>query len=426
MLTCRVLKLTLPHKQNHYYGLQHPMKPQRLRLTHHLLLSYGLYQKMEVFRPHKASPEELQNFHAKEYIDFLSKVSPATEQDMQRQCDKFMVGGVSDCPSFDGLFDFMSMCAGGSMDAAVRINRGVADVCVNWAGGLHHAKKAEAEGFCYINDIVLCILELLKYHARVLYVDIDIHHGDGVEEAFYTTNRVMTCSFHKYGDFFPGSGAVEDIGSGAGKYCSVNVPLMKGLDDASFEMVFKPVIDRIFQNYAPEAVVMCCGADSIAGDRIGCWNLTLKGHASAVSYLKSFGVPLVLLGGGGYTPRNVARCWAYETATAMGVEDSLKDEIPENEMYQSYGPDYRLHLDVDRTLTNRNTRNHVDSLLQQVLDNLNRLGGPPSVPFQDVPADFFQLEEEDDGVIENTDESRDKKQRLTFPPETACSDGMLD
>lgn len=92
---------------------------------------------------------------------------------------------------------------------AVKLNHGESDIAINWAGGLHHAKKSEASGFCYINDIVLAILELLKYHARVLYIDIDIHHGDGVEEAFYTTDRVMTVSFHKYGEYFPGTGDIR-------------------------------------------------------------------------------------------------------------------------------------------------------------------------------------------------------------------------
>jgi len=116
----------------------------------------------------------------------------------------------------------------------VRLNHGLSDICINWSGGLHHAKKSEASGFCYMNDIVLSILELLKYHARVLYIDIDIHHGDGVEEAFYTTDRVMTCSFHKYGDFFPGTGDIEDIGDGNGKYYSVNFPLKDGIGDEDF------------------------------------------------------------------------------------------------------------------------------------------------------------------------------------------------
>jgi histone deacetylase 1/2 len=95
--------------------------------------------------------------------------------------------------------------------------------------------------FCYVNDIVLAILELLKYHQRVLYIDIDVHHGDGVEEAFYMTNRVMTVSFHRYGDFFPGTGDVKDIGEGEGKGYAINVPLLDGLDDDNFIEIYKNV-----------------------------------------------------------------------------------------------------------------------------------------------------------------------------------------
>lgn len=125
---------------------------------------------------------------------------------MSAAAQRFNVGEMTDCPVFDGLYEFCQAYTGASLDGAVRLNHGAADICINWAGGLHHAKKGEASGFCYVNDIVLSILELLKYHARVLYIDIDIHHGDGVEEAFYVTDRVMTCSFHKFGDFFPGTG----------------------------------------------------------------------------------------------------------------------------------------------------------------------------------------------------------------------------
>ena len=176
------------------------------------------------------------------------------------------------------------------------------------SGGLHHAKKSEASGFCYVNDIVLAILELLKYHQRVLYIDIDIHHGDGVEEAFYTTDRVMTVSFHKYGEYFPGTGSVHDIGVGSGKNYSLNFPLLDGMDDHSFEQIFRTIIARVMQSYKPGAVVLQCGADSLSGDRLGCFNLSLKGHGSCVEYMKSFNVPLLLLGGGGYTVRNVSRC----------------------------------------------------------------------------------------------------------------------
>lgn len=114
------------------------------------------------------------------------------------------------CLAQNSLLTFFLLCTTETrIEGAARLNNGSCDIAVNWAGGLHHAKKTEASGFCYVNDIVLSILELLRYHPRVLYIDIDIHHGDGVEEAFYTTDRVMTVSFHKHGEYFPGTGEVR-------------------------------------------------------------------------------------------------------------------------------------------------------------------------------------------------------------------------
>lgn len=146
-----------------------------------------------------------------------------------------------DNPPYEGAFEFCSISAGGSISGAHRLGNGAADVAINWAGGLHHAKKTAASGFCYINDIVLGILELLRTFPRVLYVDIDCHHGDAVEEAFYTTDRVLTCSLHKFGDFFPGTGYMEDRGVQKGWKYSVNVPFRQGLCDESFHNVFEPV-----------------------------------------------------------------------------------------------------------------------------------------------------------------------------------------
>lgn len=139
------------------------------------------------------------------------------------------------------------------------MNHKSSDICINWAGGLHHAKKQSASGFCYVNDIVLAILELLKYHQRVLYIDIDVHHGDGVEEAFYTTNRVMTVSFHRYGDFFPGTGDIKDMGENEGKGYAVNVPLLNGLDDDSFYEIYKNIMEAVRQRFRPES--SCCSAE---------------------------------------------------------------------------------------------------------------------------------------------------------------------
>lgn len=214
-------------------------------------------------------------FHSDEYVKFIQNIRPDNILDFNKQMQRFNVG--EDCPVFEGLYEFCQISAGGSLAGAVKLNRKLTDIAINWAGGLHHAKKSEASGFCYINDIVLAILELLKYHQRVLYIDIDIHHGDGVEEAFYTTDRVMTVSFHKFGEYFPGTGDLRDIGAGRGKYYAVNFPLRDGIDDDSYETIFKPVMTKVMESYQPNAVVLQCGADSLTGDRLGCFNLTLKG-----------------------------------------------------------------------------------------------------------------------------------------------------
>lgn len=371
----------------YYYGPGHPMKPHRLRMTHQLLLSYGLYRKMEVYRPRRCSDQMMQRFHSVDYIDFLQKISPDNLKSFASQMQTFNVGEYTDCPVFDGLFEFCSTYTGCSLDGAVKLNHGLTDIAINWSGGLHHAKKMEASGFCYVNDIVLAILELLKYHPRVLYIDIDIHHGDGVEEAFYTTDRVMTVSFHKYGDFFPGTGDIKDVGAKAGKYYSVNVPLQEGIDDASYEQVFKPVMERVMEVYRPTAVVLQCGADSLTGDRLGCFNLTLKGHAACVEFMKSFNVPLLVLGGGGYTVRNVARCWTYETSVL--VNSPIPTELPYNDFFEYFSPDFKLHLSPSPTMENQNRPEELHGITSRILQNLKSLQGAPSVQMHPTPPDFM-------------------------------------
>ncbi len=249
-------------------------------------------------------------------------------------------------------------------------------MCINWAGGLHHAKKSEASGFCYVNDCVLGILELLKHHQRVLYIDIDIHHGDGVEEAFYTSNRVMTLSLHKFGEYFPGTGDWRDTGFGKGENYSVNAPLRDGMDDESYRYIFRPVIDQIMASFQPSAILLQCGADSLAGDRLGCFNLSLTGHGECVSYMKSFGLPMLVCGGGGYTMRNVARCWTYETSILVGQE--IPDELPFNDYFEYYGPDYRLHI-TPSNMENLNDRRYLDFLREKLVMQLKKCEAAPGV-----------------------------------------------
>lgn len=217
----------------------------------------------------------MERFHTKEYVDFLRRINPRNAKDFADDFERcipfdctlirqslflavwttpFLMecSTTAVCIVVLRLVGFILLCIT-VLDAASRLNQGLNQICVNWSGGLHHAKKAEASGFCYMNDIVLAILELLKQlilsqhvfihrvYQRVMYIDIDIHHGDGVEEAFYNTDRVMTVSFHKYGNYFPGSGSVDEVGVGKGKNYSVNVPLEDGMTDDKYQQIFDPV-----------------------------------------------------------------------------------------------------------------------------------------------------------------------------------------
>ena len=260
-------------------------------------------------------------------------------------------------------------------------------MAINWSGGMHHARKWQAYGFCYVNDIVLSILELLRHHARVLYVDIDVHHGDGVEEAFYMTDRVMTLSLHKWGGldgFFPRTGDVRDVGIGPGRRYSVNVPLKDGISDDAYLALFRPLFDRICEWYRPGAVVLQCGADSLAGDAIGCFNLSLRGHSDCVKHVhgtcEDLGMGLLLLGGGGYTTHNVARAWTYETAVCLGQE--IPQELPPSIHYARHD---RIDVPASASIVDRNDRLYLERIFQRIVDTLNGMPCAPSVQLHAVP-----------------------------------------
>ncbi|KEP60775.1 UNVERIFIED_CONTAM: histone deacetylase HDAC2 [Hammondia hammondi] len=311
------------------------------------------------------------------------------------QMARFNVG--EDCPVFDGLWDYCQTYSGGSIEGARRVVRGEYDWAINWAGGLHHGKKHEASGFCYINDCVLAALEFLRFKHRVLYVDVDIHHGDGVEEAFYTSPRVLCCSFHKYGDYFPGTGALDDVGIDEGLGYSVNVPLSDGVDDAMYTRLFRQVMDMIMESYRPEAVVLQCGADSLSGDRLGCFNLSIDGHSEAVRYFCSKDVPALFLGGGGYTLRNVPRCWATETGYVLGL--SLNPNIPEESAYVGYyGPDSTLHVRTSN-MENRNEDSYVQHVVERISQTLKDHVRPVGAQ---ISANYFM----DDSVMDKSDQMR--------------------
>ncbi|OIR57102.1 MAG: histone deacetylase 1 [Amphiamblys sp. WSBS2006] len=380
---------------NFNYGRSHPMKPYRIEMAHSLVVAYDIHEKMQIFRPPRATQRDMAKYHTDEYIEFLQKVTPETIATFRDQAHRFNV--TEDSPAFDGLYTYCQMSAGASVAGAIRLNHSLSDITINWAGGLHHAKKSEASGFCYVNDIVLGILELLKYHTRVLYIDIDVHHGDGVEEAFYTTDRVMTASFHQEGEFFPGTGVLTDTGYGKGKRYSVNVPLKEGVDDITYEMIFKDVIGAVLNFYRPGAVVLQSGADSLAGDRLGSFNLSSRGHASCLQFLKKQNIPILVLGGGGYTVQNVARCWAYETAVAADI--SVETDLRYTEHSDFYFPEPSLIVHPGE-MENKNTPEYLNHCREYIIESLREITHAPSVQQGHVPDDFYPIKDRSEQILQ--------------------------
>ncbi|KAI0312118.1 histone deacetylase [Amylostereum chailletii] len=368
----------------HHYGEHHPMKPHRMSLTNALVMGYGLDKQIHnVYNPRPATREELQAYHDPKYIDFLSRVTPSNQDEMKHLIDSFNC--VEDCPIFADMYEFCKMYAGGSLAGARKLAAGTTDIAINWSGGLHHAKRGEASGFCYVNDIVLAILELLKYHPRVLYIDIDIHHGDGVELAFYHSNRVMTVSFHKYtGDFFPGTGKLDDNGAGLGKHFCLNVPLQDGIDDGMYMTVFKTVINDTVDHFKPTSIVLQCGADSLGLDCLGAFNLSIAAHGECVNHVRTFDVPLLVVGGGGYTLKNVSRCWTYETAVLVGAE--VPDELPAT-VYDPFFEDsgWKLHPPLTGKVENQNSAASLQRITIGIREKLRYLSAAPSVNMQEIP-----------------------------------------
>ncbi|KAI8854339.1 hypothetical protein BC829DRAFT_413250 [Chytridium lagenaria] len=232
-----------------HYGEGHPMKPARLALAHNLSSGMGCIRRWRRIS-RRSTEEEMTEFHSEDYIEFLKRVTPDNVNSFSKFLHRFNIG-VEDCPTLHGA----------SIEGARKLCCG-SDIAINWAGGLHHAKKFEASGFCYVNDIVLGILQLLRIYPRVLYIDIDVHHGDGVQEAFYQSDRVMTVSFHRYdGTFFPGTGALDETGFKAGKNHAINIPLQEFIDDESYAYIFEKVMTNVMEVF--DLVRSCCSVGRI-------------------------------------------------------------------------------------------------------------------------------------------------------------------
>jgi acetoin utilization protein AcuC len=354
------------------YGLTHPLKSFRLKLTYELIKSCGLLslQDTKLIEPEMANEEDLLMFHEEGYINILK----ALNNGRMIPVAEFFGIGPGDNPVFQGMYDWSRLVTGASLKAASLVASGEVDIAFNISGGLHHAMSNYASGFCYINDPVIAIMSLLKKGYRVAYIDIDAHHGDGVQNAFYKSNKVLTISVHETGNMlFPGTGFENETGEGDGSGYSVNIPMPSGSDDALFIYAFNEIVPPIIKKFQPDIVVSQLGIDSFYNDPLAHLNYTTVGFCEAVRKIREISPKWVALGGGGYNMANVARAWTL--AWVIMNEAEIPDEIPAEflEKYSQYGfqnKDIRDKDYVEKRLQKSEMRQEVEIVISYIKKNV--------------------------------------------------------
>lgn len=308
------------------YGPMHPLKMYRLKLTWALMEAYQLIglPNMTVIEPRPATEEEVLSFHKLEYVEALKIVNSGFWFN-----EAYRYGlGAGDCPIFKGVYEGSLLMCGASVVAAEQLISGAAQVTFNIAGGLHHAMPDYASGFCYFNDPVVAINKLLEHFDKVAYIDIDAHHGDGVQFAYYRSDRVLTISIHESPLYlFPGrSGFIEELGEDEGYGYSVNLPLLPYAGDDVFLKAFDEVVMPLVRAYDPDVLVSQLGVDTFQTDPLTHMELTTNAFCHTIRAFKASGKPWLALGGGGYDVANVCRGWTLAWAIMNGAE--LPDEVP--------------------------------------------------------------------------------------------------
>ena len=290
------------------YGQGHPLRNLRLELTYDLISACELLPlpSARCLDPEPATEDELLLFLLPDYLRVL-KVADAG----QTPAAALRYGlGTPDNPILPGIYRWSALVAGASLLAMRLVDSGEVSRAFNISGGLHHAGPGRASGFCYINDAALIIADLCRRGRRIAYVDIDVHHGDGVQWAFYDTDQVLTLSIHESGDtLFPGTGFVGELGVGKGEGYSVNVPLPPAADDEIFLWAFNEVIPPLVEAFRPDILVTQLGIDSHKTDPLSHVGISLRAFVQMVRRLKELCGRWVALGGGGYDLRNVPRAW---------------------------------------------------------------------------------------------------------------------
>jgi len=301
------------------FGRNHPLSIPRVASVMSLCEALGWWDDGEFRLAEAASGEVLSRFHDADYIQALRDADQAGRVEVPER-ERYAIG-TSENPIFPGVFERAATAVGGSILAAqLALEQGSA---FHPAGGTHHGMRDRAHGFCYFNDPAFAIQTLLDGGAaRVLYVDLDAHHGDGVQQAFLHQERVLCVSIHER-DRWPHTGAADDRGAGFAR----NFPVPPGFHDAELAFLMNEAVLPQAERFGPEAVVITCGTDALAGDPLSAMALSNCGLWEAVDSLRSLSPATVVLGGGGYNPWTLARCWTGLWARLSGR--AIPDSLPE-------------------------------------------------------------------------------------------------
>ncbi len=327
------------------YGDEHPFKIQRINLAFELMRQFGLTELpgADIVDCPRVDESALLTFHTSDYLDRLREFNSSDEP---RADFRYGLGDL-DNPVFKGFYDWSTLVAGGTVEAARLVTEEGYNVAFSMAGGWHHAHSSKAAGFSYLNDAVIAINTLLAKGLRVAYLDIDAHHGDGVQEAFYDTDRVLTVSIHESGIyFFPGTGFEDEIGTGRGRGYSVNVPLEAHTDDALFMKAFDEVAYPLLAAFNPDVLVTQLGSDTFRTDPLTRLEITTHSYTYILRKLKALKIPWVAVGGGGYNMVNVARAWTLAWGIMNGVELPVKLPTPFVDIIDRLGYPNRMLLDA--------------------------------------------------------------------------------
>jgi acetoin utilization protein AcuC len=333
-LTCQVTFVYGDSLKEYDFGPEHPLRPARLQLTRELISSLGLFNNALLEKPPRiATYDEVALFHDPKYIDFVKEMS------------KTGLGllDVGDTPAFRDCYRATCRVVGASLEAIDAVMKGGPQHAMNIAGGLHHAHRNRASGFCIFNDPGVSIAYLRHKFGvkRSMYLDIDVHHGDGVMYGYYKDGSLLDIDFHEDGRYiFPGTGFVHEVGELEGTGLKVNLPLPPGTTDAPYLEAFKDIVPTLVREYKPEFILVQCGADAHANDLLGHLWLTTETYGSVLEIMHQLAHEIcngriVAFGGGGYHPANVARSWATVAAKLSGAD--LPQEIPRSwrEIYAS-------------------------------------------------------------------------------------------